>query len=85
MDKKTLTTNYSTHSYLQIETKKNNEIHQKVFEELHRRSDAKRRYEVFRNAPGSFWASAGGLVWGREKGENGGEGALLCTQAIAVS
>ena len=69
--KKVPTENYSTHFYLQNETS-NNEIHQEVFEKLHRKGDAMWKYEVFRNAAGSVRVSAYGAGWWLGKGRKWG-------------
>ena len=56
---KTPTGNFIIQFYLQNETS-SKKFYQEVFEEVHRKGDAKYKYKVFRNAPGSFKLSARG-------------------------
>ena len=78
MYENTLTKKDSTQFRPQNETS-NNEIYQEVFEDLHRKGGAKSKYEVSRNAPGSFRVSACETGRGGGRGGNGGEGTLLRT------
>ena len=71
---KTSAANYSTNFYVQNETS-NNEVHQEVFEELHREGGVKCVQERAWKFQGHGWRAQ----WGRERGGIGGEGTLLRT------
>ena len=64
--RKDLTAKYITHFHLQSVTS-NNEIHQEIFEDLHRKCGANCKYEVCRSASGSFRVSVCRVEWCRER------------------